>query len=307
MNKKIFAFLALVGICLTLFASCSYSAKGIGGIITAQYAFVSASDWSSTSWKVVHPSSSADFSAVDETFNSSYTGRLTLLRVGVGKASGTPSMHMTAYIYGCDNLLNANPNATILATSNTIVVTPNSTYASTPKYDIVDFTFDGTYTLTAGTKYAWVVVVTSVESAGTIGVAGKGSNQYEGYSSVYYSSTWNGPYNDNDNAFEVYVDTDAVATPGPLPTGGSYDTSNTNAVINTLMGYLVPLLLWLLPAGFLGWLTHWEKWPMLIGLAIGGGLCYLFLGTQYVWMVFIVTIGLIGMAYQSVRGGGAEQ
>lgn len=93
-------------------------------------------------------------------------------------------------------------------------------------------------------------------------------------------------------------------TAAPLPTGGSYDTSDTNLVINTFVGYLIPLLLFLLPALILGWVTRWAKWPILIGLAIGSGLTYLFLGTQYLWLVVMVIIGIASMSYADFRSNG---
>lgn len=93
---------------------------------------------------------------------------------------------------------------------------------------------------------------------------------------------------------------DPTAT--PTPSVGPYDSSDTETVINDVANYLVPLILFLLPAFILGWLTHWEKWPILIGLAIGSGLTYLFLGTQYLWLVILVVIGIGAAAYQSTRG-----
>lgn len=135
----------------------------------------------------------------------------------------------------------------------------------------------------------------------------------------YYADTsnsWSTPVDPTDAAQSNYYpmaiyllleyNADLVSpTPAPtypLPTGGSYDTTDTNLVINTFVGYLIPLLLFLIPALILGWLTRWQKWPILIGLAIGSGLTYLFLGTQYVWLVLLVTIGIGASAYQSSRG-----
>lgn len=90
----------------------------------------------------------------------------------------------------------------------------------------------------------------------------------------------------------------------PLPTTGDYDYSDMDVVIAAVASFLIPLILFLLPAFLLGTMTKWSKWPIMIGLTIGSGLVYLFLGPQYLWLVFLVVIGLIGMAYQSVRGGG---
>lgn len=92
---------------------------------------------------------------------------------------------------------------------------------------------------------------------------------------------------------------------GELPTStpGVAGTSTTDELISTLTNWLIPLIMFLLPGLILGWLTHWEKWPILIGLAIGSGLVYLFLGTEYIWLVILVVIGIGASAYQSSRGG----
>lgn len=117
----------------------------------------------------------------------------------------------------------------------------------------------------------------------------------------------NGTLDDNDGSFTSTFVTKAdnpVTVPNPLPTDGSYTYDSTNDLIDTFSGYLIPLLTFLLPALILGWFTRWQKWPILIGLGIGSGLTYLFLGTQYLWLVMLVVIGIGASAYQSSRGTG---
>lgn len=105
----------------------------------------------------------------------------------------------------------------------------------------------------------------------------------------------------NDVIFTLWGDDEAAPTSSPTSPATGDDA--TNALIDTFTDYLIPLILFLLPAMILGWLTHWEKWPILIGLAIGSGLTYLFLGTDYLWLVILVVIGIGASAYQSTRGG----
>lgn len=176
----------------------------------------------------------------------------------------------------------------------------------TAAYQWFNVSFTGNTTLQNGVTYYIGIWVTTGLSAQPNYGSNAGNQWYKssisdawaagagvGWSMKIYTSTESG-----------YPTPAPTGSPGPLPTGGSYDTSDTNALINTFAGYMIPLLLWLIPALIMGYVTHWAKWPILIGLAIGGGLCYLFLGSQYVWMVFVTVIGLVGMAYQSSRGGG---
>lgn len=75
-------------------------------------------------------------------------------------------------------------------------------------------------------------------------------------------------------------------------------------LIADLVGFVVPIVIVLLPAILLITITRsTDKWILLIGITIGAGLGYFF-NLVPVWVVFLVVIGLIGMAYQSVRGGG---
>lgn len=94
---------------------------------------------------------------------------------------------------------------------------------------------------------------------------------------------------------------DATPTPTAYPT---YDpNSDTEQLYADLVAFLTPLLVMILPALLLWWLGGKGKWPLLIGLAIGTGLGYVFVSGFPIWLVFLVAIGIIGMAYSDVSSG----
>lgn len=186
-------------------------------------------------------------------------------------------------------------------------------------YSYIGFAWNTSVPYSDGTYYAYRTTGT-YETLGTVEIAndtlslyatGSVSNGFFLFDwtpaatqdDYYYGWVVNGTLDVGGVFSEIFVTiADNAEELGPLPTGGAYDPGSTDELIDTFTGYLIPLILFLLPALILGWLTHWEKWPILIGLAIGSGLTYLFLGTQYVWLVFLVTVGIGASAYQSSRG-----
>lgn len=188
-------------------------------------------------------------------------------------------------------------------------------------YSYIGFAWNTSVPYSDGTYYAYRTTGT-YETLGTVEIAndtlslyatGSVSNGFFLFDwtpaatqdDYYYGWVVNGTLDVGGVFSEIFVTiADNAEEAGPLPTGGAYDPGSTDELIDTFTGYLIPLILFLLPALILGWLTHWEKWPILIGLAIGSGLTYLFLGTQYVWLVLLVTIGIGASAYQSTRGPG---
>lgn len=98
----------------------------------------------------------------------------------------------------------------------------------------------------------------------------------------------------------MYVDTSS---------GGSTPAAYTDpgvwgGTIDKFTGFILPLVILLIPSALLAAMTHHlDKWTLLIGLVIGAGLGVYF-ALVPVWVLFLIVIGLVGMAYQSVRGGG---
>lgn len=193
----------------------------------------------------------------------------------------------------------------VICYENKTIIHSEHIEVQTTGAETVTVNFSQTIQLEYNTLYWFGLVNNGTYSSGiaAIGRYIDNSNSYETptdptdmtYSTTTGITVW---------LFGTSDDPDATPTPAPLPTGGVYDTSDVNLVISTLQGYLVPLLTFLIPALILGWATRWQKWPILIGLAIGSGLTYLFLGTQYVWLVVLVIIGIASMSYSDFRNSG---
>lgn len=103
--------------------------------------------------------------------------------------------------------------------------------------------------------------------------------------------------------FYITITDVGEGTPEPtLPPGVD---SDTELLYDNLVDFFVPIFVMILPALLLWWLGGRGKWPLLIGLAIGTGLGYVFIAGFPLWLVFLVAIGIIGMAYSDISGGGA--
>lgn len=208
-----------------------------------------------------------------------------------------------------------------LGTSSTpgaVITTSNMTYdtsALTSTYVWANFTFASNTTLTASTAYVAKLYFQSATTlynpdyrlgfgidASSPTLLGNNGDDYlsatpvaqSGYDAIIrvYGTNYTAPAEEEEE------------TP-TLPTEGGYDYTDQDSVINAVAGFLLPLILILLPPALLCLITRRvDKWLIIIGLTIGSALLYLFLGTQYLWLVFLIVIGLVGMAYQSVRGGG---
>lgn len=175
--------------------------------------------------------------------------------------------------------------------------TQNFDLSTLAEDDWVTFNFSSTTLLSSGsTYYIGLVNNGSLVSSFRVLSDTHGDGPYK----VNIGSAWFATGSGVLPCYYVYTD-DGVS---PTSTPGIGGTSTTEEVINTFTNYLIPLILFLLPALILGWITHWQKWPILIGLAIGSGLTYLFLGANYLWLVVLVIIGVGAAAYQSTRGWG---
>lgn len=99
--------------------------------------------------------------------------------------------------------------------------------------------------------------------------------------------TW---YNNNGWADDYTVIWEEESEDDELPT---YDV---DSVIERMMGYLVPLIVMVLPSFLMGKVFKMGLWGYLIGLAVGSGLGYVFL-PQYVpvWLVFIIGLGIVAV------------
>lgn len=157
----------------------------------------------------------------------------------------------------------------------------------------VDFEFDGGTQLEVG-EYYGLAFEFFVQAGTTItfGANNPGKLFYDGESDRIYS------YNNYAPCYRIYTST----TSGEP--GGSPSESGMDAIIDNFIDFVVPMLVVLLPALLLVFITRRaDKWLILIGLAIGVGLGYYF-DMVPAWLLFLVAIGMIGLAYSEVRGNG---
>lgn len=260
--------------------------------------------------KTAHPSASADKSAAAQTFEVAthgYLKSISLQMYKTGSPVGNISVRVTAITdtYGT----NSTPSETFLETSYDYVSA--ASLGTSSGGTTVSFSFNGTLEMSVGEHYALYAVftdVTTLNASNYVTVNGLSAHAYGGEPSGYTLGAW-AVYATLDVVFAVYgTDVSAptpapTATPAPLPTGGlNVDTSDADAVVDALIGYGVPVVVMLLPTIFIWLIGGRGKWPMLIGIAIGTGIGYLF-GLVPPWLVFLVSIGEVGMAYQSVRSG----
>lgn len=188
-------------------------------------------------------------------------------------------------------------------TSADVQETSNSTYdlSSLTEAIYVTFNFSATYNLTSDER--WTVQLYQVSNPNAIywlGVSASGGRCYS-TTGVTWTSHQYGVI-----ATIYTTDTEGGVGEEPETPGGDsgYTWTTYDELIEDFVAFVVPVVIIFLPAILLCFITRrWDKWLILIGLAIGVGLGFYF-GMVPLWLVFLVTIGLIGMAYQSVRGGG---
>lgn len=299
--KKLILSLLLITIILSFTISAAY-AETIS--VTAEYQESNNSNYSDLA--DLHPSDTVYISKVCETFNASIGGYLDTITIAISKR-GSPVADLRMTVEGTGDSLNAYTNGTIYATStNTIAASSLQVYTDGVKNDT--FLFDGTYELIAGQKYCFTLYA---ETAMTLDASNDvvvrtdtTSPGFEGYYSHYTTAGWLAPSTAIDMLFRINV-TDTSAGSGG---SSSSDDIDIPELSGELAEFLVPVVVVLLPVFLLAFFTKkLDKWILIIGLTIGVALGYIFM-PEYVplWLVFLITIGLVGLAYQSVKGGGAE-
>lgn len=182
----------------------------------------------------------------------------------------------------------------------------NSLQLSTNSYDtsdlagytLVEFVFPGDYLLNSAVTYALVFYNTGA----------MGQHTYVGRTATGgLVQTANGGASWSSSSYGIVH----YFYSNPTVAGGTEDWDNpfsgstgTTELIDALSAFIIPIVILLLPVILLITITKsTDKWIILIGITIGAALGYFF-SLVPLWVVFLVVIGLIGMAYQSVRGGG---
>lgn len=174
------------------------------------------------SLQAVHPSatgaSSATFQAFTGDGNNLIAAALYLKKMGFPAGYLKGALYATTGTYGT----NAKPTGSALETStNAISMADMAT-----GYNIINFTFAGTTTLTDSTNYCFAVYVqnaTTISGSDYVSVGLDGSSPTHGGNRGYYtSSAWTGE-NTKDLCFYVYADEPApTPTPTPPPSDNDY-------------------------------------------------------------------------------------
>lgn len=212
---------------------------------------------------------------------------------------GSPTGSLTA------RLLNES-DKTILENSTTSIGTDEIGILA---HDWYEFSFSETYNLTTTSTY---LVMLYLET----GYSGFSSSNYIDVAFDTSSGAPNGPGQgyryttipswQTDSLFDcahyIYGSDGPAATPAPTTYPTIDPNADADAIMNSLIDYAIPVVVTLLPVLFIWLLGGRGKWPMLIGVTIGVGVGYVF-GLVPVWLVFLVSIAIVGMAYQSVRSG----
>lgn len=244
----------------------------------------------------VPPSATSTWSNLGTAFTATTTGYLSRITV-YGKHTGTPAGNLVCELAGVTGTVgtNATPNATVFDTA-TMAVTDTPTIWNT-----FTITFTSVYQIIAGQNYT-VNLYSDNDGSGYNTTNCMWFYLYNGNSEAgnefwYHESAYEG--NANDFHTVVYVSDVSGATPAPT----SYPVGSTDQLYTDLIAFFTPLFVMLIPALLLWYLGGRGKWALLIGLAIGTGLGYVFIANFPIWLVFLVAIGIIGMAYSDVSSG----
>lgn len=185
--------------------------------------------------------------------------------------------------------------------NNTLVSSDTLNFADCPGDEYYNFTFTDNYPLLLGTYYyiGWRIMTApnaAIDFSAHAAVCNAHDvSDFAGSFTTYTTKTFNHIF---------YTRTDYIDTT-PAPTATVNPPTDTEQLFIDLTAFLTPVLVMMLPALILWWFGGKGKWPLLIGLAIGTGLGYVFITGFPLWLVFLVAIGIIGMAYSDVSGGGA--
>lgn len=295
MKKKSYSILLLL-------TTCALALAPMVSAVTVTITWWAGSDNNWLRLEAVHPAAGSAVSAVSQSFNASQTGYVTLLSLSMKKV-GTPNGTLIATINGvaADG---ENPNATVFTTSNSFAISDISTLS----YAFYDFVFPGDYAVTQYLNYTLIIYVSEASTISTSSYVIVNANYNVNYPDCaeYFASAWSITDGGRFNLYLYGSDT-PLTLPSASPTSPTWTPfygSGGDDSYGTAVNFLIPVAIMLLPALLLWWLGGRGKWPILIGLAIGTGLGYFF-GYVPIWLVFLVAIGLIGMAYSDVSSGGS--
>lgn len=246
-----------------------------------------------------HPSSTTNPSMQGESFNVTTSGYITGLAARMSKANN-PTGYLTAEIWNNDSGTygtNMVPTGAPIATSTSIDIATIGAVTATYTFS---FSGSGTEYLEIGHTYVFTIkaetdsVLNGTEFIGIENTVAWEGNSVTYHDSAYYIET-------GDLWFTITGNTEA---PGATPAATSSGIIIDNTLYEAIIDFLTPVFIMLVPSFLLWYLGGKGKWPLLIGLAIGTGLGFVF-GLVPIWLVFLVAVGLIGMAYSDVSSGGS--
>lgn len=259
-----------------------------------------------TAWEITnnHPTSNATYySGLYQTFNATSSGYIIAVVVSAERLSTSISGVLTARIEGVSGSYgtSGSPDGTVYATSLTVDVTSLGT-----NYGLVTFNFDGTYQVTANSKYCLTIELTDKEAGqgGRNWFQSKMSNPYGGDFGYFGLGAWSRDSQNQDMLFYVYAsDTPLSASPSPTPSGlGSDDEYYWNGtawvpvdnIVETttdlVLPLLIPLIVILICAGLGAYFIG--LWGFVLGLDVAVVLLYVALPTYMpLWGVLIVAVG----------------
>lgn len=224
------------------------------------------------------------------TGNGEYLSRMTLYAYN---ETATVSISVRGYLYNATGGLPASPYNPVDVT-DVVDVNPGTTWAE------FEFDFGDDVILVDEASYFIAVVDNGTNTGSARWYKGSGSGGV-----LISDDGWGDAWSGYGAQLIHYVYTDDELGGGdPYTPPGTSGTGNIDEIIEGLTSFMLPLVVLLLPAVLLMIFTRrTDKWLLLIGLAIGVGLGFYF-NLVPVWLVFLVAVGLIGMAYSEVRRNG---
>lgn len=286
MDKKIIISLVLI----TLFSMSTFAPTVLG--VTTEFFGMSTYGVSKSQFDLIQVRPGGSWAEAQRYYgNNQYLSEIQFMVNIVGSPTGSLSAA----------LINATSPYTIIENSSNTVSTTEITTADT----WINFVFSETTLISDSQLYFYAVYVSddsTFDVANHAHAIGDGSSGVPNNMGTKFSASagaWT-QGGTQDLCMRVYTTTEL---------GGGSEEEQTSLtqmdeIMSGLAAFLLPLLVLLLPALLLIFFTRrTDKWLLLIGLAIGAGLGYYF-GLIPVWLVFLVSIGLIGLAYSEVRRNG---
>ena len=165
--------------------------------------------------KALHPSAGAVISALGQSFTGD-GNKLGYVQFHIKKTGGSPVGELTARLYAISGIFGTSnvPAGAVLASSSPMAIED----IGAGDFELVTFTFDGSFTVANGSQRCIICEVSSVtlfDTSNYIQIGVDASSPTHGGNSIYY---WNGGWVDEDNwdvIFYIYAAPVLVTPPTP--------------------------------------------------------------------------------------------